>query len=132
MAVDYLDTCVDQMNAQQAKTQSGEGLQKLTWIKSRSNLGSTLLPRREDCLLMPNNPVPIGAVVMVIAASQKGAISHTTGHKVVVRGPVDPQRGKGMAKARDVEKEKGKVKAKGKEDEAGHKDLQQWSSRRKR
>jgi hypothetical protein len=30
-----------------------------------------------------------------------------------------------MAKARDVEKEKGKVKAKGKEDEAGHKDLQQ-------
>ena len=81
---------------------------------------------------MPNNPVPIGAAVMVIVASPKGATFPTTGHKVVVKGPVDSARGKEMAKARDVEKEKGKVKAKGKEDEAGHKDLHQWSSRKRR
>ena len=81
---------------------------------------------------MPNNPVPIGAAVMVIVASPKGATFPTTGPKVVVKGPVDSARGKEMAKARDVEKEKGKVKAKGKEDEAGHKDLHQWSSRKRR
>ena len=98
---------------------------KLTSTRSRSSLGSTLLPKREALLLMPNNPVPIGAVVKVIVASPKGATFPMTGHKVVVKGPVDSQRGKEMAKARDVEKEKERVKAKGKEDEAGHKDLQQ-------
>ena len=72
---------------------------------------------------MQNNPVPIGAVVMVTAASQKGAIFPTTGHKVVVKGPVVSKE-KGMAKERGEEKEKEKLKAKEEEDEAGHKDLQ--------
>jgi hypothetical protein len=72
---------------------------------------------------MQNNPVPIGAVVMGTAASQKGATFPTTGHKVVVKGPVVSKE-KGMAKERDEEKEKEKLKAKEEEDEAGHKDLQ--------
>ena len=73
---------------------------------------------------MPNNPVPIGAVVMVTADSQKGATFPTTGQKVVVKGPVVSRKGKGMAKARDEEKEKERVKAKEKEEEAGLPDLQ--------
>ena len=73
---------------------------------------------------MPNNPVPIGAVVMVTAASQKGATFPTTGHKVVVKGPVVSKE-KGMTKARDEEKEKERAKAKDEEDEAGLKETHQ-------
>ncbi len=73
---------------------------------------------------MPNNPVPIGAVVMIIVASPRGATFPTTGHKVVGKGPVVSRKGKGMAKARDEEKEKERVKAKEKGEEAGLPDLQ--------
>ena len=60
---------------------------------------------------------------MATAASLKGATFPTTGHKVVVKGPVVSKE-KGMAKERGEEKEKEKLKAKEEEDEAGHKDLQ--------
>jgi hypothetical protein len=73
---------------------------------------------------MPNNLVPIGAVEMVTAVSQNDVIFHTTGHKVVVKGPVYLEKEKEMAKAKDEEKEKERVKAKEKEEEAGHLDLQ--------
>ena len=87
---------------------------------------------REGCLQIRNNLVPIGAVEMVTAASLKDAISPTMGHRVVVKRPGNPAKEKGLAKERDEEKEKEKLKAKEEEDEAGHKDLQQWSSRRRR
>ncbi len=62
---------------------------------------------------------------MVIAASQRGAISLTTGDKVVVRGPgtSEKEKGKEVAKERDEEKEKAMVRVKDEEDEVGHLDL---------
>jgi hypothetical protein len=53
----------------------------------------------------------------------KDAISHTTGLRVVVRGlaTLEKEKGKELAKERDVEKEKARVRAK---DEAGLKEAQ--------
>ena len=99
--------------------------QKPTSIRSRRNLGRTLLQQRETLIPMQNNLVPIGAVEMVIAASPRGVISPTTGHKVVVKGPeiTEKEKEKQVAKERDEEKEKAMVRAKDVEDEAGHLDL---------
>ena len=124
MAVDSLDICVGQKNARQVKTRYGEEHPKLTLKKLKGGLAKPRLERRGPSPQIPNNPVPIGAVVMGTAASPKDATFPTTGHKVVVKGPVVPKE-KGMAKERDEEKEKEKVKAKEEEEEAGHKDLQQ-------
>ena len=60
---------------------------------------------REGCLQIRNNLVPIGAVEMVTAASLKDAISPTMGHRVVVRGPGNSAKEKGLAKERDEEKD---------------------------
>ncbi len=105
--------------------QYGGEPQKPTSTRSRRNLGSPPLLRREVSLPIPNNLVPIGAVEMVIAASLKGAISLTTGHKVVVKGPesTEKEKGKQVAKEKGEEKEKAVVRAKDEEDEAGHLDL---------
>ncbi len=74
---------------------------------------------------MQNNLVPIGAVETVIAASLRGAISLTTGLKVVVKGPeiTEKEMGREVAKERGEEKEKAMVRAKDEEEEAGHLDL---------
>ena len=80
---------------------------------------------REGCLLIRNNLVPIGAVEMVTAASLKDAISPTMGHRVVVRGPGNSAKEKGLAKERDEEKEKARAKGKDEEDEAGLKQTHQ-------
>jgi hypothetical protein len=122
--VDSLDICVGPKNARQVKTRYGEEHLKLTLKKLKGGLAKPRLERRGPSPQIPNNPVPIGAVVMGTAASPKDATFPTTGHKVVVKGPVVPKE-KGMAKERDEEKEKEKVKAKEEEEEAGHKDLQQ-------
>ncbi len=103
--------------------QSGGLHPRPTLKRSRRDLERPLLPKRELSLLSQNNLVPIGAVEMVIAASQRDAISPTMGHRVVVRGPVISAKEKGMAKERDEEKEKEKARAKVKEDEAGPPDL---------
>ena len=118
-----LDICEGQMNAKQAKTRFGEEPPKFTSIKFKRGLEKTRLGKRGPSPQMPNNLVPIGAVEMVIAASRKDVTFHTTGHKVVVKGPVVSKE-KGMAKERDEEKEKEKLKGKEEEDEAGHKDRQ--------
>ena len=88
-------------------------------------MGSSPLLRREVSLPILNNLVPIGAAETVIVASLRGAISLTTGHKVVVKGPeiTEKEKGKQVAKERDEEKEKAMVRAKDEEDEAGHLDL---------
>ena len=78
---------------------------------------------REGCLQIRNNLVPIGAVEMVTAASLKDAISPTMGHRVVVRGPGNSAKEKGLAKERDEEKEKEKGKTKEKVEEAGHPEI---------
>ena len=124
MAVASLDICEGQMNAKQAKTRFGEEPLKLTSIKFKRGLEKPRLGKRGPSPLMPNNLVPIGAVETVTAASLNDAIFHTTGHKVVVKGPVCLEKEKEMAKARVEEKEKEKVKAKGRVEEAGHLDLQ--------
>ena len=124
MAVDSLDICVGPKNAKQVKTRYGEEPLKLTSIKFNGGLEKPRLGKSGPSLQMPNNLVPIGAVEMVTAVSQNDVIFHTTGHKVVVKGPVYLEKEKEMAKARDEEKEKEKVKAKEKEEEAGHPDLQ--------
>ena len=80
---------------------------------------------REGCLQNRNNLVPIGAVEMVTAASLKDAISPTMGHRVVVRGPGNSAKEKGLAKERDEEKEKARAKGKDEEDEAGLKQTHQ-------
>ena len=112
-------------NARQAKMQYGEEPQKPTSKRFRRNLGSPPLLRRDFSLVIQNNLVPIGAVEMVIAASLRGAISLTTGHKVVVKGPeiTEKEKGKEVAKERDEGKEKAMEKEKDEEDEAGHLDL---------
>ncbi len=74
---------------------------------------------REGCHQTRNNLVPTGAVETVIVASQRDAISPTMGHRVVVKGPGNSAKEKGLAKARDEEKGKEKVKTKGKVEEAG-------------
>ncbi len=61
----------------------------------------------------------------VIAASQRDAISHTMGHRVVVKGPGNSAKEKGLAKERDEEKEKARAKGKDEEDEAGLKQIHQ-------
>jgi hypothetical protein len=124
MAVASLDICEGQMNAKQAKTRFGEEPPKLTSIKFKRGLEKPRLGKRGPSPQMPNNLVPIGAVEMVTAVSQNDVIFHTTGHKVVVKGPVYLEKEKEMAKAKDEEKEKERVKAKEKEEEAGHLDLQ--------
>ena len=124
MAVASLDICVGQMNAKQAKTRFGEEPLKLTSTKFKGGLEKPRLGKRGPSPPMPNNLVPIGAVEMVTAVSQKDVTFHTTGHKVVVKGPVYLEKEKEMAKAKDEEKEKERVKAKRKEEEAGHLDLQ--------
>ena len=126
MAVDSLDICVGPRNAKQAKTRFGEEPLKLTSKKFKGGLEKPRLGKRGPSPPMPNNLVPIGAVEMVTAASRKDVTFHTTGHKVVVKGPVDLEKKKGMAKAKakGEEKEKEKVKAKGRVEEAGHLDLQ--------
>ena len=78
---------------------------------------------REGCLQIRNNLVPIGAVEMVTAASLKDAISPTMGHRVVVKGPGNSSKEKGLAKERDEEKEKEKGKTKEKVEEAGHPEI---------
>ena len=105
--------------------QFGEERPKPTSKRSKRNLGSSQLLKRDLSLPIQNNLVPIGAVGMVIAASQRGAISLTTDHKVVVKGPEtsEKEKGKEVAKEKDEEKEKAMVKAKDEEDEAGHPDL---------
>ena len=125
MAVDSLDICVGPKNARQVKTQYGEEHLKLTLTKFKRGLVKPRLGKRGPSPQMPNNLVPIGAVEMVTAVSQNDVIFHTTGHKVVVKGPVDLEKEKGMAKAKakGEEKEKERVKAKEKEEEAGHLDL---------
>ncbi len=92
--------------------------------KSRRNLESSLLRKRELSLQIQNSHVPIGAVEMVIADSQKGAISRTMGHKVVVRGPriSAKEKEKEMEKETGEEKEKAMEKAKVEEEEVGHRD----------
>ena len=97
--------------------------QKPTSIRSRRNLGRTILQQREILIPMQNNLGPIGAVEMGIADTRRGVISRMTGHKVVVNGSGISPKEKGMAKARDEEKGKKRVKAKEKGDEAGHLDL---------
>jgi hypothetical protein len=89
-------------------------------------LGSSPLLRREVSLPILNNLVPIGAAEMVIAASLRGAISLTTGHKVVVKGPeiTEKEKGKQVAKERDEEKEKAEAKVTVKETE--RRKGQQW------
>ena len=61
----------------------------------------------------------------VIAASQRDAISPTMGHSVVVKGPGNSSKEKGLAKERDEEKEKARAKGKDEEDEAGLKQTHQ-------
>ena len=124
MAVVSWDICVGPMIAGQVKTQYGEEHLKLTSIKFNGGLEKLRLGKSGPSPQMPNNLVPIGAVEMVTAVSQNDVIFHTTGHKVVVKGPVDLEKEKEMAKAKDEEKEKERVKAKEKEEEAGHLDLQ--------
>ena len=116
---------MERRSARQVKMQYGGEPQKPTSKRSRRNLGSFPLLRREVSLPMLNNLVPIGAVEMVIAASLRGAISLTTGHKVVVKGPeiTEKEKGKEVAKERDEGKEKAMEKEKDEEDEAGHLDL---------
>ena len=80
---------------------------------------------REGCHQTRNNLVPIGAVEMVIAATQRDAISPTMGHRVVVKGPGNSAKEKGLAKERDEEKEKARAKGKDEEDEAGLKQTHQ-------
>ena len=58
---------------------------------------------------------------MVTAASQRDAVSPTMGHRVVVKGPGNSAMEKGLARARDEEKEKGKTKEK--VEEAGHPEI---------
>jgi hypothetical protein len=124
MAVVSWDICVEPKNAGQVKTRYGEEHLKLTSIKFNGGLEKPRLGKSGPSPQMPNNLVPIGAVEMVTAVSQNDVIFHTTGHKVVVKGPVYLEKEKEMAKAKDEEKEKEKVKAKEKEEEAGHLDLQ--------
>ena len=124
MAVVSLDICVGPKNAKQVKTRFGEEPLKLTLKKFKGGLEKNRLGKRGPSPPMPNNLVPIGAVEMVTAVSQNDVIFHTTGHKVVVKGPVYLEKEKEMAKAKDEEKEKERVKAKEKEEEAGHQDLQ--------
>ena len=124
MAVVSWDICVGPKNAGQVKTQYGEEHLKLTLTKFKRGLERPRLGKRGPSQPMPSNLVPIGAVEMVTAVSQNDVIFHTTGHKVVVKGPVDLEKEKEMAKAKGEEKEKERVKAKEKEEEAGHLDLQ--------
>ncbi len=96
--MDSHDICVGQQNAKQVKTRYGEEHRKLTLKKFKGGLAKPRQEKRDPSPPIPNNPIPIGAVVMVTAASFP-----TTGHKVVVKGPVVSKE-KGMAKARDEEK----------------------------
>ncbi len=88
MAVDSLDICEGSKNTKQVKTQYGEEPLKLTLKKFKGGLAKPRLEKRGPSPQMPNNLVPIGAVEMVTAASRKDVTFHTTGHKVVVKGPV--------------------------------------------
>ena len=126
MAAVSKDICVEPKNAGLVKTRYGEEHLKLTLTKFKRGLVKPRLGKRGPSPPIPNNLVPIGAVEMVTAVSQNDVIFHTTGHKVVVKGPVDLEKGKEMAKAKakGEEKEKERVKAKAKEEEAGHLDLQ--------
>jgi hypothetical protein len=96
-------------------------------IRSRRNLESLLLLKRGHSHQIQDSLAPIGAVERVIVVSRKGAISRTTGRKVVVRGRgiLAKEKGRTTAKAMVEEKEKEMQRAKGEEDEEGHLDTPQ-------